>query len=420
MTEIGDPPSPQAFGGWTRQRIVFLTISGALLVALLVSVRQVLLPFLLGIIIAYVLTPLVQVGESRLRLPRSVSILLVYVLVLGTVVLSVSAIAPRIVDETVRFAGEVPALARRVARRQGPRIEKWVNAYQNSASEKKSEKKREPSLNIHKSGEDYSVDVGSGLSIVEEGDGHWRVIPDHELDTKDFQVSAVVDEGVETVINYVQINALQLLKFGQTILTGLSRGVLLLFMTLMVAGYIMHTREDIFHFFRSLSPRIYRPGFDLLLKRVDRGLSGVVRGQLVICVVNGVLSAIGFAIFDLKYGPVLALLAAVMSIIPIFGSILSTVPAVLVGLTQDAWIALWVLLWILGIHQVEANFLNPKIIGVSARLHPVLVVFSLLVGEHYFGLWGALFAVPVLSIAQSLFNHFRFSLPDCEPDSLSP
>jgi predicted PurR-regulated permease PerM len=92
---------------------------------------------------------------------------------------------------------------------------------------------------------------------------------------------------------------------------------------------------------------------------------------------------------------------------------------VLIGLTQDFWTALWVLLWIIGIHQIEANLLNPNIIGVAAKLHPVLVIFSLIVGEHAYGLWGALLAVPALSIAQSIFNHFRFeSLPDAAPDSV--
>ncbi len=67
---------------------------------------------------------------------------------------------------------------------------------------------------------------------------------------------------------------------------------------------------------------------------------------------------------------------------------------VLIGLTQDFWTALWVLLWIVGIHQVEANLLNPKIIGVAAKIHPVLVVLALIVGEHFFGLWGALLGVP--------------------------
>jgi len=195
--------------------------------------------------------------------------------------------------------------------------------------------------------------------------------------------------------------------------------VFLVFMTLMVAGYLMHTRDKVVSFFRLLVPPRARESFDRLLHRVDRGLSGVVRGQLVICAVNGVLSAVGFALFELKYWPILALVAGLMSIIPIFGSILSTVPAVLVGLTQDFWTAFWVLIWILGIHQVEANLLNPKIIGVAAKLHPVLVVFVLVLGEHTHGLWGALLAVPALSVAQSLFNHFRFeTMPDVPPDQV--
>jgi predicted PurR-regulated permease PerM len=94
---------------------------------------------------------------------------------------------------------------------------------------------------------------------------------------------------------------------------------------------------------------------------------------------------------------------------------------VLIGLTQGFWVALWVLLWILGIHQIEANLLNPKIIGVAAKIHPVLVVLALIIGEHFFGLWGALLGVPALSLAQSVFNHFRFeSMPDAPPDSLVP
>src|SRR6185503_10455842 len=157
-------------------------------------------------------------------------------------------------------------------------------------------------------------------------------------------------------------------------------------------------------------------GFDRLIYRIDRGFSGVVRGQLVIMVVNGLLSAFGFWLFGLKYWPILALVAGLMSIVPIFGSILSSVPIVMVALAQSFWTALWVLLWIIGIHQVEANLLNPKIIGAAAKLHPVLVVFSLLVGEHYFGIWGALFAVPALSIVQNIFQHYRYEiLPDAGP-----
>ena len=65
------------------------------------------------------------------------------------------------------------------------------------------------------------------------------------------------------------------------------------------------------------------------------------------------------------------------------------------------------LAWILGIHFVEANFLNPNIIGQSAKMHPVLVIFALIAGEHTYGLVGALLAVPVASVVQTLFVYFR-------------
>jgi predicted PurR-regulated permease PerM len=123
--------------------------------------------------------------------------------------------------------------------------------------------------------------------------------------------------------------------------------------------------------------------------------------------VNGVLSGIGFYIAGLAYWPVLALIATVLSIIPIFGAFLSSVPAIAIGLQQGVGVAVFVLAWIVGIHQIEANLLNPKIMGDAARVHPVLVIFSLLAGEHAFGFTGALLAVPVLSIVQSLFLHFR-------------
>jgi predicted PurR-regulated permease PerM len=136
-----------------------------------------------------------------------------------------------------------------------------------------------------------------------------------------------------------------------------------------------------------------------------------VRGQLVICFINGVLTYIGLVLFHVKYSLLLAGIAATMSLIPIFGSILSSIPIVAIALISsgsfDLKQGVLVLAWIIGIHLVEANFLNPKIMGDAARIHPVLVVFALIAGEHSYGLVGALFAVPVASIIQTIFVYYR-------------
>jgi predicted PurR-regulated permease PerM len=202
-------------------------------------------------------------------------------------------------------------------------------------------------------------------------------------------------------------HAADVVRIGRGVVGSIIGGVFGFFITLMLSAYMLLHEAAILGFFKSLLPPQVHDAYDELLERIDRGLSGVVRGQLMICAVNGVLSAVGFAIARLPYWPLLALLAAVLSIIPIFGSILSSVPAVAIGLQQGVGHALFVLGWILGIHQLEANVLNPKIMGDAAKINPVLVVFSLLAGEHFFGILGALLAVPTMSIVQSVFLHWR-------------
>lgn len=409
-------------GGWTRGRIVFLAISAALVLALLVWAREVLLPFALALIIAYVLTPLVAACE-RVRIPRAAAILIVYAVTLSTLYTTVALIAPRILSEAQKLVQDAPTMARELSTNWTPRAEKWVQGVLDRAHVAPSVPKAPPGPAIevvHQKDGTLSVNIGSGVEVVQRGPGHWHVGPVGATPTK-FSIADLVGQGIDEAFRYVKSNALDIIQFGRDVVRRVARGIFVTFMTLMVAGYIMHTRENILAFFRSLVPATARVGFDHLLWRIDRGLAGVVRGQLLICLVNGVVSAIGFGLFGLKYWPILAIVAGLMSIIPIFGSILSSIPVVLVGLTQGFWVALWVLLWIVGVHQIEANLLNPKIIGVVAKIHPVLVVLALIIGEHFFGLWGALLGVPALSVAQSVFNHFRYeSMPDVPPDSLVP
>ena len=91
-----------------------------------------------------------------------------------------------------------------------------------------------------------------------------------------------------------------------------------------------------------------------------------------------IVAFIGLVIFDIKYSFLLALLAGVFSLIPIFGTIISSIPIVIIALVSDEQglamgTALAIVGWIAGIHLLEANVLNPKIIGSAAKIHPVLV-----------------------------------------------
>lgn len=407
-----------------RRRTILLVVAASIVAATILLARHVMLPFVLALVVAYVLAPIVKWMESR-RVPRAIAIVGTYVVVLGVLGTFVRIISPRVAYELVHLRKEGPALVHKVQTVWLPKLQERVSALagdDGAARERERDddltQERESSAFIVRPRPDgsFAIDVAAGAIVRAEKGGFVVDAYREERHHPGLDGSRVLADVVNKSIHFAEGNVGELFRIGRDIVAGISRVFFVFGITLMLAAYLLLTRERVIGFFRScLRPRV-RPSFDRLLVRLDKGLGGVVRGQLIICVINGVLSAIGFAIVGLKYWPVLALVAAVMSLIPIFGSIASAVPAVAMGLGDSVGTALFVLLWIIGIHQLEANLLNPKIMGDSAKIHPVLVVFSLLVGEHFFHAIGALLAVPCMSIAQTLFLHLLAEFEAKDPD----
>jgi predicted PurR-regulated permease PerM len=404
---------------------MFLGISAVIAIAVIIAARSVLLPFVLALVIAYVLTPAVAWVE-RMRVPRALAIIVVYVVALGSLGLFIRLSTPRVAHEIANFRRELPAVSKTIKTEWVPQIQQRLRALglggpQPAPSVERPERDRDgqeeaPAIVARQRPDgSFAIELEGPLAINARKGGY-TIEPLREPKAEHFDLDKLVADIAGKSVAYAQQNALEIVKFGRDVIAGVSRFIFVFGITLMLAAYTILTRERILGFFESLLRPATRPSWHALLHRIDEGLSGVVRGQLLICLVNGVLSAIGFAIVGLKYWPVLALLATVLSLIPIFGSIISAIPAVILGLTQSFGTAVFVLLWIIGIHQLEANFLNPKIMGDAAKIHPVLVIFSLLVGEHFFGVVGALLAVPVMSIAQSVFIHVRRQLQAADPE----
>ncbi len=403
----------------------FLVVSGMIAVGVLALAHSVLLPFVLALVIAYLLTPLVAWVETR-KVSRAVAIILVYVVVLFTLAAFIRFTAPRVGQELASLRRELPTLSHTVKTRWVPDIQQRLrNAGFGPERTPDPAAAEEPAAPSPPAGTivarprpdgAFGIELGGPLSVTPAKGGGYTIEPLRETREGGFDLDRIVADAAGKSLLYAQHNALEIVKIGRDIVAGVSRFIFVFGITLMLAAYMMLTRERITAFFVSMVRPSSRSSFHDLLARIDRGLSGVVRGQLIICLVNGVLSAIGFAIVGLKYWPVLALIATVLSLIPIFGSIVSAIPAVALGLTQSIGTAAFVLVWIIGIHQLEANFLNPKIMGDAAKIHPVLVVFSLLVGEHFFHTMGALLAVPCMSIAQSVFTHVRARIQAMDPE----
>lgn len=420
-TSVSDPSR--------RRKVLFLGVSGAVLLAVTVAFRGVLKPFFFGALLAYVLHPVVgaltRVTVSGRGLPRWAAVLVIYTTLIGALFFSLFAFTPRVVSEVRGFAAnDVPALRRDVVEAWKRHVQPVVARAQGIFGSASQQRAAVPvpggGGGGGGGGEEEDTVTGEGQVRIVPSPGGWNVVLPAEgvevvqVDEHRWRLTGTRERRSDArgdfqrqVRRLGEGHVVDVLRVGRGIIGGVIGGIFSFFLTLMISAYLLVTEDRVLGFCRSLVRPASREAFDALLRRLDRGLSGVVRGQLIICMVNGSLSAVGFALADVKYWPTLALIATVFSLVPIFGTIMSSVPVVAVALTQSFGTGLFVFLWIIGIHQVEANLLNPKIMGDAAKIHPVLVVFALLAGEHAFGIVGALLAVPAMSVVQSLFLHFK-------------
>jgi predicted PurR-regulated permease PerM len=437
----GSPPPrgrSSAGGGWFGwiRRLAKLWGFLGFFLFVLVLFRQTILPFIFAVLLAYILAPVIGRMSARAdgsrRMPRGLAIVTVYIGLLACLTLFFFALLPRVSDDLARLGREAPSLYSKVNDEWAPAVARWLESRFPSLAA------RPPVHEPEAAVADVPLPPGTlfvftplpdgrfagelqpnGLTFIPQAGGGYQIAPSREppeeMRTED-KIRALASKGLVAL----QAELDSLLMFGRRVLTSTINAVFKFFLVLMIAAFILLDLKKIHAFARSLIPGRYGHDYEVVVAAIDRGLSGVIRGQLAICLLNGALTYIGLLIFQVKYSLVLAMVATLLSLIPIFGSVLSTIPIVLAALVSgDAGIDLmrgiFILLWILGIHFLEANLLNPKILGDAAKIHPVLVVFALLAGEHTYGLVGALLAVPVASIIQVFFVFFRSRAWRTEP-----
>jgi predicted PurR-regulated permease PerM len=392
--------------------------------------REVALPFVFAVLVAYILAPLVD-RMARLKVagrpfPRGLAVILLYINIIAILGVFVGYFIPKLSADIARVFREAPELFDKLNQEYLPKVAGWVDDYLGAGVSGKPaapplpkptpERPAGTGILIEPLADGrYRLDLqGMNMEIRPAEGGGYLVVPP-QLSEPDAEGEGrwerSIKQWISERVKSTESQSRRALELGQKFVTGVVTGVARLILVLMVAAFILIDLQRIRGFIRSLVPAAYRTDYDHIARGIDRGLSGVVRGQLLICLINGILTYVGLYIFNVKYSLLLAGIAAVMSLIPIFGSILSSIPIVAIALVSsghfDIGQGVKVTVWIILIHLIEANFLNPKIMGESAKIHPVVVVFALIAGEHGYGLVGALFAVPVASIIQTLFVYFR-------------
>jgi predicted PurR-regulated permease PerM len=352
---------------WTSarfKRFVLWFAMSALVVVLLWAARPVLVPFILGLVLAYLLLPLIQWLErhmpSRLRawrVARPLSIVLTYLLFLLIIAGVVAFIVPVMAEQVGTFIQRVPQYYEQL----GDLVQDIREWYEVSIPE------------------DWKTSVEENLSEIAQ------------------EALGAVQENLFGVIRSV----LGSLNF----LIGL---VIIPFWLFYILQDENQVKEGILE---ALHPEL-RADVQSLVALVDHVLSAYVRGQLLLCLFVGVLATIAMFIIGVPFAPVLGLIAGIFEVLPNIGPYLGAVPAILVALATNPVSAIWVAVAFFAIQLIENLVLVPRISGKSVKLHPALVMMVLVIGGQLAGFWGMLIAVPVTAVIRDVFLYLYLRLLD--------
>lgn len=155
------------------------------------------------------------------------------------------------------------------------------------------------------------------------------------------------------------------------------------------------------------TPRKWRSAGRELLRNINISLGNYIRGQLLVCLIVAIIATTGLLLIGMPYAVILGIFIGVTNIIPYFGPIIGALPVAIIAFTESLHLVLLGLMVNFGIQLVEGNILSPLIVGKSLHMHPILIMFALIVGGEVGGIVGLILAVPILAILKVVIIHVR-------------
>lgn len=332
-------------------RWVFLSLILLGAGVLLFTVRQVLAPFLVGFILAYLLSPLVDGLEKR-GFGRKLGIAVVFLGILMLLGLTLFLILPVLYQELNSLAGVLP----QVMSDLGELIQKLRSGFR------------------------------------ETGLPH--------------QVAEVLDKNLLQLEEYLVGRLGALLGNLPEILASLT----ILILAPVLAIYFLADWPRLKKGFYRLVPQRGRMEWQRLWQDINHVLRRFVRGNIAVASLVGLLIGLGVKLIGMDYALLIGIICGVFDLIPYFGPLIGAIPSILLGLTKSPTMALEVGLVILAVQQLEGNVITPKLVGDSVGLHPLWIVFALLAGAEIYGIWGMLLAVPVAAVLRVIIRYIYLRL----------
>jgi len=359
--ESGAPPPAEgrAHALSMASQVRFWLILLAVTLVAVYLLRSVLLPFVAGMAVAYLLDPVCDRLE-RWKLSRTWATTVVTICFVLLCALVLLLIIPAVVGQISTFIERVPD---------------YVSAVQREATQ--------------------------ALEVLRD-----RLDPETQE-----KLQSLLRNSADKVFNWVTAMLAGIVSGG----VAFFNFVALVVITPVVAFYLLRDWDRMVAKADDALPRRHQETIRRLAREVDDTLAGFLRGQGTVCLSLAVFYAVGLTLAGLDFGLVVGLIAGFLSFIPYVGSLVGLFLSVGLALAQfDSWISVAIVAAVFFVGQaIEGNVLTPKLVGDRVGLHPVWVMFALLAGGALFGFVGVLLAVPVAAIVgvgvRFAFSQYRRS-----------
>jgi len=332
----------------------FWLIGGALFVATLWLLRDMLLPFVAGIAIAYFLDPLVERLVKPLR-SRTAATLVALAMVALLAIGLVLAVAPMLADQAQNLGAKLPQIFARLYQRFQPILEPLR--------------------------ERLGITPGSEPNI--EG------------------AAGMASDALKLVSTFIA----GILSRGFAVLNILA----LIFLTPVIAFYLLRDWPRFIEVCDSLLPRNQAAAIRQIAHDANHAVAGYVRGQAIVCLSLAIYYGATLAIIGLDFGLIIGLIIGIIAFIPFVGSWAGGILAIGMALAQfpPNWMGVIMVVATFGLGQfLEGNILTPKLVGDRVGLHAVWLMFALLAGGALFGFVGLLLSVPVAAVLGVIVRFF--------------
>lgn len=314
-----------------------------LIVNVYVFLRAVLAPFIIAMIISYVLNPIVTMLHER-KVPRTIAVLLIYAVFCAVITVLLVNMIPMFVEQVQELNRHVPELSMRAQ----------------------------------------------------------NIVTD--INNTSFLPDSIRSGMNKALVNIEKMLSESLFNFVNNIGSMLN-AVFITFIIPFLAFYILKDFDVFERTVITYVPKSHRKNTVRLLKDIDSALGSYIRGQFLVCVIVGVLAYFGYLIVGMPYALLLASIVAITNVIPYMGPFFGAAPAILMASTVSLKMVVLVAIINALCQILEGNVISPQVVGRTLHMHPLSIIFALLVGGEIAGIVGMILAVPIFAVCKVIVQH---------------